>query len=221
MPALSPFIVTLDGPAGVGKTTLAKRIAQALDIVYLDTGAMFRATALKLQTSDPAKEYGALLEKLCFSLEGTGAQSTLLLNGQPVGPEIRTEEVAMMASHIATIPQVRSFQKTVQQGLGRQASLIAEGRDMGTVVFPAAQVKIFLEATAAIRARRRYNQLVDQGQSVRLDAILQQMQVRDAQDTNRTTAPLCPAQDAVIIDTSLLRPDEVFSSIMQVVQEKR
>jgi len=215
------LIVTLDGPGGVGKSTLAKRLAQALNVAYLDTGAMFRATALKLGKGAwerTGEELQKDLADLGFSLSGTGENSKLHLNNTPVGDEIRTEKVGMWASNIATIPSVRAFQKQAQQAIGAHTSLVCEGRDMGTVVFPDAKYKFFLKASPKIRAERRFRQLQEMGQEADLKEITERLKARDEQDTNRAEAPLKPAKDAQIIDTDGLSIDGVFDRIMQEIR---
>lgn len=216
-----PVIITLDGPAGVGKTTLARMVAQALGVAYLDTGAMFRATALKLGPHSwelPGPELAARLAGFTFSLEGAGGDSVLLMNGTPVGDEVRAEHVGMWASNVAARPEVREFQKAAQRAIGRNTSLVAEGRDMGTVVFPQARCKIFLDAAPRVRAMRRVEQLRGMGQEADLDAIEASIRQRDEQDRNRPIAPLVPAGDAVVVDTSGLTLDEVFARIMDAVR---
>lgn len=213
-----PFIVTIDGPAGAGKTTLAKRVAQALGVAYLDTGAMFRVAALVLgpaPADTPGEDVADRLSGLSFSLGGSGEGTTLLLNGRPVGDEIRTEAVAYAASTLATRPEVRAFLRHAQQAIGREAALVAEGRDMGTVVFPGAPHKFFLDATARVRAERRVAQLAAMGHPADYPAILADIERRDAQDRTRAEAPLRPAPDAVILDTSDLDIDGVFARIME------
>lgn len=211
-------IVTLDGPAGVGKTTLAKRVAQALGIAYLDTGAMFRVLGWKLGhlagSMDDA-ELRATLAAYSFTLTGSGADTTLCINGIPVGNQIRTEEVGMLASKVAQIPVVRSVLKELQQGMGQNTSLVTEGRDMGSVVFPDAPYKFFLDASPEERARRRYDQLTAMGETPDLPLLTSQIKERDAQDRNRSIAPLRPAENARIIDTTSLDIDGVFNAIMQ------
>jgi len=222
-----PFIVALDGPAGVGKSTLAKRVAEALGVAYLDTGAMFRTVALHVAKSlgntdaaeTPAEgpKLQALLKQCIFSLQGVGDQTRLLCNSKVVGDEIRSEEAGMMAAKIARTPQVREFLKQAQQRLGKNFSLVAEGRDMGTVVFPEAVCKIFLDAAPEVRAMRRYRQLQDMGEATDLAALTQQIRLRDDEDRNRAIAPLRPAGDAHIIDTSHTDMDQVFALVMQAV----
>jgi cytidylate kinase len=212
--------VTLDGPAGVGKTTLARRLAQSLQIAYLDTGAMYRVAALALGEPAPTDEasMGKAVAQLHFALEGTGADSVLLLDGRPLGPEIRTEETARLASNAAKIPAVREALKAAQQAIGCATPLVAEGRDMGTVVFPNARRKFFLDAAPEERAKRRLLQLQSMGESADYDAILQAIRERDDQDRNRAAAPLKPADDAIIIDTTNLDVDGVFQALLTHLQ---
>ncbi|WP_419786585.1 (d)CMP kinase [Pseudodesulfovibrio sp.] len=215
-----PLIVTIDGPAGVGKSTMAKRLARELSIPYLDTGAMFRAVAWKLGEGawewDEAR-LDTALRGFDFSLSGSGDQSVLSLNGVPIGDEIRTEQVAMWGSNVATLPVVRSNLKRAQQMLGARFSLVAEGRDMGTVIFPAAKRKFFLDASVEERARRRFLQLEALGKPADENDLREQIARRDAQDRNRAVAPLKAADDAVTIDTTVLSPDEVFQTLLDGV----
>lgn len=211
-------IVTLDGPAGVGKTTLAKRVAQELSIAYLDTGAMFRIFGWKFGKNAPEMsedELAAHIAEYTFTLSGIGFDSVLSVNGEPVGDEIRTEEVAALASTVAKLPVVREALKQVQRSIGTQTSLVAEGRDMGTVVFPAARYKFFLDASAEERGMRRCRQLEELGQPADLKVIIQQIKDRDQQDRTREIAPLVAACDAHIIDTTHLDIDGVFSAIIK------
>ncbi len=212
-------IVTIDGPAGVGKSTLAKRVAGTLGVAYLDTGAMFRATALALGQESwklPEAELERELAGLEFSLTGAGADSAVCLGGRCLGDEIRTEEVGMWASNLAVLPVVRAAQKRAQQAIGRHTSLVAEGRDMGTVIFPDATCKIFLDARPEVRAQRRVKQLLQMGREADFETILEGIQVRDRQDRERVEAPLKPADDAHVIDTSDLTVEQVFEAVMAV-----
>lgn len=209
----TPRIITLDGPAGVGKSTLAKRLASALGFAYLDTGAMFRMTALLLGPAAleiSSKEREKALKELVFSLEGQGDDSRIACNGIPADNRIRTENVASLAASLGTCGDVREFLKKAQQNIGKNRSLVAEGRDMGTVVFPDADCKFFLDASPRERARRRVNQLREMGKAADFEEILGQIAERDQKDRTRAIAPLKPADDAVIVDTTLLDLEGVF-----------
>ena len=216
----NPRIVTIDGPAGVGKSTMAKRLARHLAIPYLDTGAMFRSVAWKLGHGSWEWDEARLETALAgieYSLSGIGEDSVLSLNGTPIGDEIRTEEVGMWASNVATLPVVRTFLRKAQQDLGARFSLVAEGRDMGTVIFPDAPHKFFLDATVEERADRRFRQLEAMGKAADVEALREQIARRDHQDRNRAVAPLKPADDAVVIDTTALDRDQVFAALKEGV----
>ncbi len=217
-----PFIITLDGPAGVGKSTLAKRLADHFKIAYLDTGAMFRATAWKLGEGSwdwEEERMESSLKELEFTLSGSGSNSVLSLNGVPLTDEIRTETVGMWASNVARIPSVRSRQKEAQRSIGTTTSLIAEGRDMGTVIFPQAPCKFFLDADLEERARRRFMQLEEMGKPADLSELIEQIRARDDQDRNRKVAPLKPAEDAILVDTTNLDIDGVFNCLVEEVKK--
>jgi cytidylate kinase len=217
------FVITLDGPAGVGKTTLAKNLAEDLKIAFLDTGAMYRAAALLLGKEVHTWSDGKLREGLKaieFSMKDTGRSSLLYVNGRPVGDEIRTEEVGMEASNIAKLPLVREVLMQAQREVGKTISLVAEGRDMGTVVFPDAAYKFYIDADPAVRAKRRHDQLIDAAKPSDLAALEAEMRERDAQDMNRAIAPLKPAEDAVVVDTSKLSAEQVLAFVREYIESK-
>jgi cytidylate kinase len=210
-------IVTIDGPAGAGKTSVSRRAAGRLGLAYLDTGAMFRALALALGPGGhtlPEGEIAARLAAMTFSLAGSGAETVLLVDGAPLPDAARTEEVGGWASNLAVLPVVREILRRAQQALGQRADLLAEGRDMGTVVFPEASRKFFLTASPEVRASRRERQLTALGKPADYAAILDAIRRRDDQDIHRAASPLIPADDALVIDTSELSEDMVVERIV-------
>lgn len=209
-------IITIDGPAGVGKSSIARILARDLGLAYLDTGAMYRTLGLRLDDAVlDGNEAGRqeAMENLHFQLSGQGDDSRLMLNGAPVGEEIRSEEVAARASRLAVLPDVRRFLQRAQQYIGQNTSLVCEGRDMGTKVFPQARHKFFLDAAPEVRAQRRFLQLQAQGRPADFELILSQIIARDQQDRNRATDPLRPAADALIVDTGPLDMAGVVAAI--------
>ena len=210
-------VVTLDGPAGDGKTTLARRMAESLGLAYLDTGAMFRCMALKLGPGAeklPEDELRSRCGQWTFTLSGMGQQSTLFCNGVAVRGEVRTEQVGMLAARIATVPVVRDILRQTQRAIGENSPLVAEGRDMGTVVFPDARFKFFLDAAPEVRAMRRLRDLEERGEAAELTSLTEQIRQRDALDRNRAVAPLRPAPDALIVDTSRLDIEGVLGVML-------
>jgi len=221
------LIIAIDGPSGAGKSTLAKRLAKELGFIYMDTGAMYRALALKVlregvDLADDAA-MARLIESTTVDLRPANGALRVLLDGIDVAAEIRTPEVSQMASKASALPAVRARLLDLQREMGRRGSVVAEGRDIGTVIFPSAEVKIFLRASAAERARRRFAELRAAGEAVKLDETLREIEERDRRDSGRDLAPLRQAEDAVLIDSSSLDADQVMARVLEhirMTQEK-
>ena len=223
-------IVTIDGPSGAGKSTISKLLAAELHYTYLDTGAMYRVVGLQVERSgfDLEAENGReKLVQLLATLEmkmapgEEGQETRVFLHGEDVSDAIRTPEMAMVASRVSAEPEVRKKLTEMQRAIGQNGAIVAEGRDMGTIVFPEASYKFFLDATPAERAKRRQQQLMEQGQRVEYGELLTQIQKRDRDDSSRALAPLKPAPDAVVIDSSEMSIDEVVSFMLKTVHEKK
>jgi len=199
-------IVTIDGPAGSGKSTIAKAVAWRLSFAYLDTGALYRAVAVELRRRhlSPGDDEGLskLFSETAISLVRDGTEQRVQVNGRDVTGELRSEAISLLASRISAKPAVRAFLIDIQRGCGRSGRLVAEGRDMGTVVFPEANIKFFLDASAEERARRRHKQLSEQGMDASLEHLVSEIAERDARDTRRAVAPLRPAAAAETLDTT-------------------
>lgn len=218
------MIVTIDGPSGAGKSTLAKRVAKEFGLTYLDTGAMYRALAVKLLRRGLDLADDESLTKLVGSTEIDLAERNgrveVLLDGEEVSDLIRTPEVSQMASRASALQVVRKRMLELQRALGRRGNVVAEGRDIGTVVFPGAQVKIYLDASAQERARRRFKELRAAGRTVSLEETLRDMEERDKRDRERDLAPLRKAEDAVAIDSSALDADGVAERVIQAIRNR-
>lgn len=219
------FHIAIDGPAGAGKSSIAKEAARRLGFVYVDTGALYRTVALN------ALNQGVDLENsdaVIASLDGTdirlafedGTQK-VLLNGQDVSDSIRTEQVSAGASKVSAIPAVREFLFGLQKNIAASCDCLMDGRDIGTVVLPDADLKIFLTASPEERARRRFEQNRERGMEADYDAILAEVNQRDYQDTHREIAPLRQAGDAVLLDSTHMSFQEVVDRLLQLVEEKR
>jgi CMP/dCMP kinase len=217
------LIIAIDGPSGAGKSTLAKRLAKELGYIYLDTGAMYRALALKVLRQGVSLADDAAMAELLgattIDLQEITGKVIVLLDGQDVAAEIRTPEVSQMASKASALGAVRARLLDLQRAIGRRGSLVAEGRDIGTVVFPDAEVKIFLDASTAERARRRYQELRAAGRAVELDETLREMAERDKRDSERDLAPLLQAADAVRIDSSNHDAEQVAAMVLELVKK--
>lgn len=218
------FNIAIDGPAGAGKSTIAKRLAKELGFIYVDTGAMYRAMALYFLRSGIAKEDEAAISKAAREVDVTiryeNGEQQVLLNGENVNGLIRKEEVGNTASVTSAYGEVRKKLVELQQQLAEQEDVIMDGRDIGTVVLPKAQVKIYLTASVKTRAKRRYDELTEKGQNCDLKEIEQDIADRDYRDMHREISPLKQAEDAVLVDTSNMGIEEVVETIKSIYKER-
>ncbi|NLN61182.1 MAG: (d)CMP kinase [Deltaproteobacteria bacterium] len=216
------WIITIDGPAGSGKSTVAKFLAHELNLLYLDTGALYRSVAYKILVSGMADSdmlgLRELLARTKIHLQKNHEGMTVFIDQEDVGQKIRTEEVAVLASTVSAIPVVREALLPIQRNCARRTGLVAEGRDMGTVVFPEADFKFYLHASAGERGRRRYLELLEKGVTPVYEDILASIALRDKQDREREISPLRIPRDAHVIDTSRMTIQEVISECLAVLQ---
>ncbi len=216
--------VAIDGPAGAGKSTLSRKLAQRLGFIYIDTGALYRTVGLKFLEKgiDTSLECDieAILNETKVEIKFVNGEQRVFLNGDDVSDKIRTPEASMMASAVSAKPPVRAFLLDIQRDLAKQNNAIMDGRDIGTVVLPDAQIKIFLTASPEVRARRRYLELTEKGQTVTFEEVYEDMKVRDYNDSHRDIAPLKPADDSVIVDTSEYDFEESLTALYNVIKEK-
>ncbi len=211
------YNIAIDGPAGAGKSTIARRVAKELSFIYVDTGAMYRAIALfhlrEQINTDSEEKVKEALERINISIAYENGEQQVLLNGENVSGQIRTEEVGNMASKISAISCVREKLLDLQRELAQKNDVVMDGRDIGTRILPEAQLKIYLTASADARAQRRYKELMEKGVVCSLEEIKQDIMKRDEQDMNRAIAPLTQAKDAVYLDSSDMTIDEVTEKI--------
>lgn len=218
------FKIAIDGPGGAGKSSVAKAISRELGIIYVDTGALYRTIGLYVvrngvSTTD-ADAVTALLPSINIDLKFKDSRQIILLNGEEVGDNIRTPEISMAASNVSAIPAVRAFLLETQRKIASENSVVMDGRDIGTVILPDAEVKIFLTASPEARAHRRYKELIAKGQDVKYEDVYSEMVLRDKNDSTRAVAPCVPAKDAIILDNSNLTEQETMNEIVKIAKKK-
>lgn len=212
------LVIAIDGPAGAGKSTISKLIAKNLGINYIDTGAMYRAITYKCIKEDIDVNDIQRVVDLCSRTDVDFVDNYIYLDGQRLNEEIRTLQVSSRVSDVAKIPQVREFLLEKQREIGKRSDVILDGRDVGTHIFPDAKYKFFLNASAQERGRRRYRELIDKGQSVALEEIIEDIKKRDYIDSTREVAPLVKADDAIEVDTTSMTIDQVVTYISDMVR---
>jgi len=216
--------IAIDGPAGAGKSTIAKALARELGMIYVDTGAMYRAIGLyctrKNIAGDDANAVEAECDRIHVSIVYQNGEQIVCLNGENVNEQIRTAQAGTMASAISVHKKVRAKMVELQKKLAEENSVVMDGRDIGTVVLPNAEVKIYLTASSSVRAKRRYDELIAKGQDCNLEELQREIEERDYRDMHREISPLKKAEDAVELDTSELSIREVVEKMLQIVKEK-
>lgn len=216
--------IAIDGPAGAGKSTISKAAAKALGFTYIDTGAMYRAAALFIMragvSAANAPAVIALLERINIDIAYADGEQRIFLNGEDVSGAIRTPAVSAAASDVSAIPEVRLKLVRLQRALAGKRNVIMDGRDIGTFVLPDADIKIFLTADPDDRAKRRYNELLEKGERVDLSAVKEDMKRRDENDSSRAFAPLRPADDAIMLDTTGNELDESIEYVIKTIRER-
>ena len=222
--ALSNLIIAIDGPVGSGKSTLARRVAALLGYTYIDTGAMYRSVALKaLQRQislDDTAQLTSLARKTRIDLRAEDSTQRVFLDGEDVTVAIRTPEVAQAASKIAVVPELRKVLVAEQRRAGERGGVVMEGRDIGSVVFPDAQLKIFLTASPEVRAERRWREHQQKGDAIDIDRTLEEVRERDRRDRERSASPLVRAPDAILVDSTAMEPDEVARLVVLLADER-
>lgn len=218
------LIITIDGPSGAGKSTVSQLLAERLKYQYIDTGALYRVVALKVKQEniDPEDEDGlsSLCNRLDVSFGLKNGKLGVFLEGKDVSEEIRTPEMSLLASGVSAKKVVRDALLKIQRKLGDGGGIVVEGRDMGTVVFPAAEVKFFLNASLNIRGERRFKQYRDKGKAFDLDKTIREIEKRDSDDTRRVLSPLKSADDAIEVDSTKMNIEEVVEAMLKIVQQR-
>nr|WP_319487951.1 (d)CMP kinase [uncultured Caproiciproducens sp.] len=216
--------IAIDGPAGAGKSTIARRAAKEIGYIYVDTGALYRAVGLYMlkqgvNTAD-ARAVTSLLQQVHVMLTFQNGEQKVILCGQDVSNDIRTAEVSMAASNVSAIPAVRAFLFSLQKDIAKSNNVVMDGRDIGTVVLPDAQIKIFLTASPEERARRRYEEMIKKGEPADYCDVLSELKTRDYNDSHRAVAPLVPAAGAVIVDTTGNTLEQSVEQLISIIKEK-
>ena len=218
------YSVALDGPGGAGKSSIAKEIAKKRNIVYVDTGAMYRAIALyMLKNGVNTEDKHTVVDNLAnidIKLGYTDGVQKIYLNGEDVSADIRKNEVSMAASKVSALREVRAFLLDAQRDMAKTQSVVMDGRDIGTIVLPNARVKIYITADSRVRAERRYKELVEKGADISFETVLKDIEDRDYRDIHREVAPLRQARDAVLLDTSRLDFDRAVRAVEKIIDEK-
>lgn len=218
------LIVTIDGPSGAGKSTVSQRLAERLDYQYIDTGALYRVVALKVKKENIDPENEEDLSSICNGLDVSFEQENgklgIFLEGKDVSEEIRTPEMSLLASGVSAKNVVRNALLKIQRKLGDGGGIVIEGRDMGTVVFPEAEVKFFLNASLNVRGERRFEQYRDKGKVFDRNKIIREIEKRDLDDTKRALSPLKPADDAIKVDSTKMNIEEVVEAMLTIVQQR-
>jgi cytidylate kinase len=221
---LRKLIIAIDGPVGSGKSTVARRVAQLLGYLYVDTGAMYRAVALKAARQgislDASEDLVSLAGDTKIDLRAQDGAQQVLLDGEDVTPAIRSPEVSQGASKVATVAGVRHVLVTEQRRAGHRGGVVMEGRDIGTVVFPDAELKIFLTASPEIRAERRWREHQQKGDAIDIARTLEEIRERDKRDRERKTSPLVQARDAIVVDSTAMEPEEVARLIVMLANRQ-
>ncbi len=216
--------VAIDGPGGSGKSVLAKNLARKLGLVYVDTGALYRTVGLNAYRNGIAKEdkEGIVesLSSITVTMKYENGSQRVILSGEDVTELIRTPEISMYASAVSAVPEVRQFLNELQADMVRRGNVVMDGRDIGTVIMPDADVKIFLFASPENRAQRRYEELIARGQSVNYEDVLSDIIARDTADSTRETAPAIPADDAVMLDNSGFEQEDTYRAAVRIINEK-
>ncbi len=217
--------IAIDGPAGAGKSTIAKAVAKELGWIYVDTGAMYRAIGLAalrqgIVIKEQIPEVEKLLPEIELRLRYENGMQKILLNGEDVSEAIRTPQASVAASDVSAIPAVRAAMLTQQRSIAEQENVVMDGRDIGTVVLPDAELKLFLTASSHARAERRYKELAEKGQQIEFSQVLKDIEYRDKQDSGRAVAPLKQAEDAVLVDTTELTLEQSIAAVLNLVREK-